>query len=181
MNAIEQLKSTLRHNRSKDWRQESVAEHTRRLAILFILVQDCREYDIDVMKTLKMILIHDIPEVFDWDVPGFLKEKSSDFFLEKETIAAEKIFSILPKEIANEYFNLFVEYGEWATKEAQLAKALDKIETNLQHLNSGPEYWCEEEKGEHMLTYPDKALAKLNDPFVASIWIKIKNELSMLT
>ena len=46
---------------------------------------------------------------------------------------------------------------------------------------SGPEYWSDEERGDHMLNYPNKAVNKLNDEHVAAIWKIIQREIHKLT
>lgn len=174
----EKLKSTLRHNWTTTGRQESVAEHSWRLALFLIILQDLHKYKIDVLKTLKMSLVHDLPEIIDGDIPGFEKKKSDT---EKEIKNAEKIFNILPAPLNKEYYGLVQEYEKGKSGEAKLVKALDKIEAQLQHLESGPDYWTVEEKGEHMLTYPNKCLEALGEESVNKIWELIKKELKKLT
>lgn len=181
LKTVEWIKSTLRHNWMKSWRQESVAEHTWRFILFFILIQDTKKYDIDVLKTIKMILIHDIPELIDWDIPWFEKEKNQKFHENNELENAKKIFSILPSPLDKEYLEIYIEFEEQKTKEAKLAKALDKIETNLQHMESWPKYWSEQEKWEHMINYPNKALMNLNDEFISNIWEVIKKEIIKYT
>ena len=180
LQTIEKLKSTLRHNWTKSGKQESSAEHSWRIAVFFMLVQESYGYDIDVIKTFKMILIHDIPELMHGDIPGFEKDihvKKFTNHKERELEDAKTIFSQLDDPLGTDLFNLFVEFETGTSKEARLAQALDKVESQLQHLDSGPNYWSEEERGEHMLHYPDNALNKLNDPDISKIWEIIKNEI----
>ena len=56
LNVAEKLKCELRHSWLSSGRQESVAEHTWRFVLFFILIQDIKKYDIDIVKTIKMIL-----------------------------------------------------------------------------------------------------------------------------
>jgi len=184
LQTVEKLKSTLRHNWTKTGKQESSAEHSWRIAIFFILVQESYGYDIDVIKTFKMILIHDIPELMHGDIPGFEKEIHEKTFKnhkERELEAGKKIFSQLGDPLGTDLYNLFVEFETGTSKEARLASALDKVESQLQHLDSGPEYWSNEERGEHMLHYPDKALNNLKDIHISKIWELIKEEIIKFT
>lgn len=112
LKTIEWIKSTLRHNWMKSWRQESVAEHTWRFTLFLILVQDIKKYNIDILKTIKMVLIHDIPELIDWDIPGFEKEKNEILHRKNELINAKKIFSILPSPLDKEYLEIYIEFEE---------------------------------------------------------------------
>ena len=63
---------------------------------------------------------------------------------------------------------------------AHVAKALDRIESQLQHLDSGHQYWGEQERGQHMIDYPNQALAKLNHPDINAIWEIIKSEIEAI-
>ncbi len=175
LEAIEPLKSTLRHNWTKSGRQESSAEHTWRASIFLMVAQNLLKFDINFEKTLKMLLIHDIPELIDGDIPGFIKEKNLKQYQNNETKNAKKIFDKLPKALGKEYLELFIEFEKGETPEAKVAVALDKIESQLQHLESGHKYWSKEEAGEHMLNYPNEALKKLNNKKMNKIWDIIKN------
>lgn len=146
-----------------------------------LLIQSEQNYDIDLTKALKIALIHDIPEVIDWDTPWFEKEKNPQHYAKKELLHAKQIFDELPSPMAEELYSLYVEYEEQSSKEAKFIKALDKLETNLQHMESGPLYRSDEERWEHMLNYPNKALSQLQEPFVDTIWEHIKTELEKLT
>ena len=182
LNEIEWVKEILRHNWTTNWRQESVAEHSWRLTLMLILIQEINNYKIDILKAIKIALIHDIWELKDWDIPWFIKTKlQNNDHIKNEIETAKNIFSLLPSPLDKEYFDLFLEYEKSETKEAKLVKALDKIETNLQHLESWPKYWSDEEKWNHMLNYPNKALENLNEEFVNNLWIEIKKELEKLT
>lgn len=177
---IEPLKSTLRHNWTKSGRQESSAEHTWRASVFLMVVQDLLKFDINFEKTLKMLLIHDIPELVDGDVPGFVKDKNLEKYQNKESKNATQIFDKLPGSIGKEYLDLFLEFEKGETPEAMLALALDRIESQLQHLESGSKYWSKSEAGEHMLNFPNKALKNLNNEKINKIWDIIKKEIELV-
>ena len=65
------LKTTTRHCFLKNGRQESVAEHSWRLALMAMLLEDA--FDCDMNKVIRMCLIHDLGEVFTGDIPTFQK------------------------------------------------------------------------------------------------------------
>ncbi len=177
LHQIEQAKSTLRHNWTTTGRQEDIAAHMWRVAVLCMLMNELKEHSLDSYKTLCMLLVHDIPEIVHGDIPGFRKGKK-DRVTEEE--AAKQVFSTLPSPIGDEWFGLYVEFEKDETPEAHLANALDKIETMLQHAESGPRYWVDEERGDHMLHYPDKAVEKLHDPDIEAIWKNILNDLERM-
>jgi putative hydrolase of HD superfamily len=72
LHEIEQLKKELRHSRLSDGRQESVAEHTRRMSLMAILLAPHLTKPVDMLHVLKMIIIHDINEAYVGDVPAFV-------------------------------------------------------------------------------------------------------------
>lgn len=181
---MEKLKSTLRHCWTRDKRHESSAEHSWRIAVFFMLAYDMFDFkDIDFKKLMKMILLHDAPELGYGDIPGFVKDldpQKHKAHKDREALFAKKLFKMLPKNVSEDYISLFNEFEEGNSKEARLGKALDRIETMLQHLEGGIETWSEEEKGEHMLHYPDKEVNKLNNKHVSKIWKIIYQKLLAL-
>jgi len=179
LSTVEKLKTTLRHNWTTTGRQESVAEHTWRVALFFIIVQDLYKYDVDVVKVLKMIIVHDIPELVAGDIPAFESKRKKKKM--NEILSAKKVFRQLPSPLNKEYFDLFKEFEEGVSPEAKLAEALEKIESQLQHLDSGPTYWSDKEKGAHMLNYPNKALKRLDDKRIQKIWDIVKEKIDKLT
>ena len=85
-------------------RTENDAEHSWHLALLAFLLSEYSNEPIDVLRTIKMVLIHDIVEIdagdtYCYDEEGY-KDKS-----ERETKAAERIFGILPHDQKNEMYN----------------------------------------------------------------------------
>ncbi len=184
LSEVEKVKSTLRHNWMRDGRRESVAEHTWRMMVFFMILNDLEDLKVNVVKIFKMITLHDIPELTFGDIPGFLKDidpKSHKKHKDRETNNAKRIFDLLPDPLNQEYFELFLELELGESSEAKLVKAIDRIESQLQHLDSGPKYWSQEEIGEHMLNYPEQVVAKLDNHSVSIIWKIIRQELERLT
>src|SRR5260221_12296014 len=98
---IEKLKSTLRHCWTRDGRHESSAEHSWRMAIFFMLAHDMFDLQVDFKKLIKMILIHDLPEIEFGDIPAFIKDSDPvrhKAHKEREALAAKKLFNLLPKK-----------------------------------------------------------------------------------
>ncbi len=179
LSTVEATKSTLRHNWTRTGRQESVAEHSWRVTLLAIVVYQMVQPKINFVKMLKMLVIHDIPEIIEGDIPGFLPANKTKY--SKELQHAKHIFKILPSPLKEEFINLFKEFEEGETPEARWAQVMDKIESQLQHLDSGYRYWSKEEVGKHMLTYPDKVLKKLGNQTMNQLWSLIKADLKKET
>ena len=177
LKVAERLKSTTRHNWTCSGRQESVAEHSWRSMLFFMLAQDLLGFEVDALKTMKMLLLHDLHELVDGDIPAFEKDEDLTKYKDADILKARMLTDDLPEPVRTEYFELMKEFEEGETMEAKVAEALEKIESQLQHLQSGPEYWSEEEAGDHMVNYPNHALEELGDERVNKIWGIIKAEL----
>jgi len=180
----EKLKSTLRHSWMSDGRKESSAEHTWRIALFFMLMNQSFPLEADPLRTLQMIIIHDLPEMMFGDIPAWMKDvdpkKHADHKV-REMRAATELFAKLPSPSKELFTGLFREFEEGKTNEARLARALDRAESQLQHLDSGPAYWSKEERGEHMYHYPDSAIKNLDNPHMSKIWSLILVEIKKIT
>lgn len=133
MSVAEQLKNNTRHSWTSSGRHESVAEHSWRLALLAFFVRD--EYpELDMDKVLQMCLIHDLGEAFTGDIPAFVKTEEDE---KKEADLLNQWVDSLPIPYCQEMKALYLEMEQQQTKEAKLYKALDRMETILQH-NEAP-------------------------------------------
>lgn len=128
---IENLKSVTRTAWTKTGRRESTAEHSWRLAmLLMVLREDFKDLDID--KAIKMSLVHDLGELYDGDISAKLQnDNDNKAYMEEK--AMRRMLTILPENLAENIYDLWKEYNECSTKEAKLVKAMDKLETIVQH------------------------------------------------
>lgn len=128
---IEQLKSTLRTAWTAQGRQESTAEHSWRLAMLAAVLSE--EFpELNMVRVLKMCLIHDIGELYDGDVSA-ASGSDDEARHKREEKAAGRVFGILPEKQGQELMELWLQYSNNTTPEAAFVKALDKAETIIQH------------------------------------------------
>lgn len=127
----ESMKDTLRSGFTSGGRRESVADHTWRLCLMALVLCD-RFPDVDAGRLLRICLVHDLGEAIHGDVPapeqGAPGEKA-----EQERRDLVDLTGSLPEPLRDEIVGLWDEYEAAATPEARLAKALDKLETILQH------------------------------------------------
>ena len=132
LQAAERLKDTLRSGITAQGRPESTAEHTWRLCLMVVLFEKQVE-GIDVLKLLKLCIIHDLGEAISGDVPA-IYQSEDDNRQERERQDLQTLCEPLPDPLASEIYGLWDEYAAGATPEAVLAKGFDKLETMLQHL-----------------------------------------------
>ena len=128
---IENLKSVTRTAWTKTGRRESTAEHSWRLAMLLMVLSDDFK-DLDIDKAIKMSLVHDLGELYDGDISAKL-QNDNDNKAEMEEKAMRRMLTILPENLAENIYDLWKEYNECCTKEAKLVKAMDNLETIVQH------------------------------------------------
>ena len=141
LHIAERLKDTLRHCTTSGRRIESVAEHSWRVSLMAMLLQN--EFpDADMDKVMKMCLIHDLGECFTGDIPTFIKT-DSDRKTEDELLS-EWVES-LPSEVSCDLMSLYSEMDEQVTVESKIYKALDKLEAVIQHNESPLDTWSENE------------------------------------
>ncbi|WP_298612066.1 arsenic resistance N-acetyltransferase ArsN2 [uncultured Thiothrix sp.] len=126
----ERLKDVLRTAHTRTGKQESTAEHTWRLG-LFILSFADQLPDLDLLKVLKMALLHDLGEAIHGDIPA-INQQGRDK-LEQERADLVTLMHTLPTKLQVEFLSLWDEYNQAQTLEAQAVKAFDKLETILQH------------------------------------------------
>ena len=131
------LKERTRHAWMKSGRQESVAEHSWRMALMAYFLRD--EFPtVDLTRVLLMALLHDMGEVFTGDIPTFEK---TDADRAREHELRDKWIDALPAPYAAEVRSLFAEMDVCETEEARLAKALDRMEAVITHNEGDPETW----------------------------------------
>lgn len=123
-------------------RNENDAEHSWHLAMMTIVLAEHSDVKIDVLKVMKMVLIHDIVEIDAGDVFIYdtLKNHSNT---DEERIAANRIFGMLPKEQGQEYIAIWEEFEEGQTPEAKFAKTMDRLEPLLQNTSNNGGTWKE--------------------------------------
>nr|MBP3598804.1 HD domain-containing protein [Eubacterium sp.] len=123
-------------------RKENDAEHAWHAAIMAILLSDYANEKIDVLKTVTMILIHDIVEIDAGDTYAY-DEVAKETQREREEKAAERIFGMLPKEQATKFRDLWEEFEARETPEAKFARALDNIQPMMLNDATDGKAWRE--------------------------------------
>ena len=127
----ERLKSVLRSAHTSTGRQESTAEHTWRLCLLALAFQDLLQ-PLDYERVLKLCVIHDLGETLGGDVPAVAQSAGSDKS-DRERADLLQLTKTLPLSLRTELIELWEDYESASSREARVVKALDKIETIIQH------------------------------------------------
>lgn len=169
----QKLKNELRHCWMDSGRQESVAEHSRRLSLMVMRYAGYLDKEVDILRCLKIALIHDLPESLSGDIAVFKQDAvTKKLKAERELTAMLRIKVELGDDNGDEIFALWHEYEESQSYEGRFVKALDKLEAFIQHNESPLETW---ENIEKEILFEDKYLRKYCafDSFLAAFAEKV--------
>ncbi|WP_186144378.1 HD domain-containing protein [Burkholderia gladioli] len=131
LRGCERLKDVLRSGHTSGGRRESTAEHSWRLALMAMVLMD-QLGEVDPGRVLELCLVHDLGEALGGDVPAPEQAPGSD----KDAVERRDLLRLgetLDAPMRERIVALWDEYARAATPEARAVKALDKIETILQH------------------------------------------------
>ena len=123
-------------------RKENDAEHSWHLALMAFVFADYTNEPIDVLKTMKMVLLHDVIEIDAGGTDAYDTEGNKTK-RERELKAADRIFGLLPEKQQKEYRGLWDEFEAMDTPEAKFANMLDKVQPLLLNDASGGKSWAE--------------------------------------
>jgi len=123
-------------------RHENDAEHSWHLAMMTIVLASHSDKPIDVLKVVKMVLIHDIVEIDAGDTFIYDNVKNHTN-TDEELLAAKRIFGLLPEEQAQEFIAIWQEFEDGITDEAKFAKTMDRFEPLLQNTSNNGGTWTE--------------------------------------
>lgn len=104
--------------------REDDAQHAWHMAIMTLLLKEYANEDIDVLKTVTMLLIHDLVEVYAGDTYAY-DEEGKKTQAEREAKAADKLYGLLPEDQGEYLKNLWYEFEEQKTPEARFARTMD--------------------------------------------------------
>ena len=123
-------------------RKENDAEHSWHLALMCLLLQEYANTSIDVLRTMSMVLVHDIVEVDAGDTYAY-DEHANASKKERELAAADRLFALLPSDQAAFLRGLWEEFEAGETIEAKFAHTLDNLQPMMLNDASGGKAWRE--------------------------------------
>ena len=140
---IDKEKNILRQTHlSGGGRRENDAEHAWHLAIMTLLLAEHAREPIDVLKTVKMLLIHDIVEIDAGDTYAY-DEEAKQTQADRELLAAKRIFGLLPADQGEDLMVLWREFEEQKTPEARFARTMDNLQPMMLNAATDGKAWVE--------------------------------------
>lgn len=123
-------------------RLENDAEHAWHLAVMALLLGEYSNAEIDLLRVVSMVLIHDLVEIyagdtFAYDEAGMKTQKA------RESAAAARLFPILPDDLASRFRGLWDEFESEETAEAKFAHTLDNFQPMMLQAATDGRAWRE--------------------------------------
>lgn len=125
-------------------RKEGDAEHAWHLAVMTLLLSEYANEEIDVLKTMSMVLIHDLVEIDAGDTYAY-DEQGKTTQREREVAAADRIFGLLPEDQGKKLRALWDEFEARETPEAKFARTMDCIQPLMLNHAAEGRSWKEHE------------------------------------
>jgi putative hydrolases of HD superfamily len=137
----DKLKSVIRRTPLVDLsRLENSAEHSWHLVLVIMVMREYGAGDIDWMRVMEMVAVHDLVEIDAGDVSAYdtaaLAAKAA-----REQAAADRIFGLLPPDQRDYFRRLWDEFEAHATPEARFANAVDRLQPLLQNAHASGGSW----------------------------------------
>jgi putative hydrolase of HD superfamily len=123
-------------------RKENDTEHSWHLALMAVLLSEYANENVDLLRVITMVLVHDIVELDAGDTYAY-DDAGNATKREREVAAADRIFNILPADQAKYLRNLWDEFEEDSTPEARFAHTLDHVQPVMLNDASGAKAWKE--------------------------------------
>jgi putative hydrolase of HD superfamily len=137
----DKLKTVIRRTPLTDAsRLENSAEHSWHLALAAIALREYAPRGVDLLRVLELLAVHDLVEIDAGDTFAY-DSAAHDTKAERERLAAERIFGLLPSAQAAELRGRWDEFEAHATPEARYANALDRLQPLLLNMQAGGGSW----------------------------------------
>lgn len=136
-------------------RHENSAEHSWHLAMMVLVLGEHAPPGTDLVRVTAMVLIHDLVEIDAGDLFLYADAAAQAQQDAAERAAADRIFAILPGDLAGELRQLWDEFTARQTTDAKFARAIDRLQPMFENLTAGGGTWQR-----HGIT-ADQVLAKV--------------------
>ena len=145
-------------------RKENDAEHAWHMAVMTLLLSEYANDEIDVLRTVSMLLVHDLVAIDAGDTFAY-DEEAKKSQRERELKGAERLFGMLPEDQRDRIRALWDEFEAGQTAEARFARTMDNFQPMLLNAASGGKAWSERgvrlEQVEHRNAKTAKGSAEL--------------------
>lgn len=134
---LEEMKKVFRQTKIiGEKRRENDAEHTFHIATMSMFLQELSQIEVDINRVIKMLLVHDLVEIFAGDTFAF-DEKLNIGKLDREKESMKKLKTYLSEKNQKLLEDLWLEFEEKKTGESKYANAMDRLQPILSNIHAG--------------------------------------------
>lgn len=171
---IDKVKQVFRQNYLVDGkRRENDAEHSWHMALMALLLKEYAEEEVDVLRVITMVLIHDLVEIDAGDTYAY-DETGTETKTQRELQAAERIFAILPEDQGAYFRSLWDEFEAYESADARFAHLLDNFQPLLLNDGSGGISWMEHQVKKAQIYKRNERIPEISK----SIWTTMEKIIS---
>lgn len=121
-------------------RRENDAEHSWHIAVMALLFKEYAIEEPNIERVVKMLVVHDLIEIYAGDTFAY-DEAGNESKAEREKAAADKLYSMLPKEQGDELRALWEEFDAMETADAKYGACMDRIQPFLHNTLTEGHTW----------------------------------------
>ncbi len=171
---IEKLKDVERQTKPVGLsRYENSAEHSWHVCLSALMLKDFSNEQVDIVRVMKMLLIHDLGEIEAGDTIIYSSETDENKQLERTGI--QQLFQLLPLTTREEYINLWEDFEEGSSPEARFAKAIDRVPPLLHNIHGEGHSWKKHNiSKEKVFAFNGERISKGSN----ALWQEVKSRLN---
>lgn len=168
---IDKVKNIFRQTYLADGkRKENDAEHSWHIALMAVLLKEYVQEEVDVLKVMIMVLIHDLVEIDAGDTYAY-DEVGAATKRDREAAAAERIFGLLPEDQGSYFKDLWEEFEAYESADAKFAHLLDNFQPLLLNDASGGKSWTEHKVHKEQIYKRNEKIEETSK----SVWKQMQN------
>ena len=123
-------------------RKENDAEHAWHMAVMTVLLSEYANEEIDVLRTMTMLLIHDLVEIYAGDTYAY-DEEGKKTQKRRELVAADRLFQMLPEDQGKKFREIWEEFEAENTPESRSARTMDNLQPMMLNAATDGKSWAD--------------------------------------
>lgn len=123
-------------------RKENDAEHAWHMAVMTVLLSEYANEEIDVLRTMTMLLIHDLVEIYAGDTYAY-DEEGKKTQKSRELAAADQLFQMLPEDQGKKFREIWEEFEAENTPESRFARTMDNLQPMMLNAATDGKSWAD--------------------------------------
>lgn len=123
-------------------RKENDAEHAWHMAVMTVLLSEYANEEIDVLRTMTMLLIHDLVEIYAGDTYPY-DEEGKKTQKSRELAAADRLFQMLPEDQGKKFREIWEEFEAENTPESRFARTMDNLQPMMLNAATDGKSWAD--------------------------------------